>query len=114
MTSRETTLLHPSNVSDKARSIRCAAGHADLLVILVTSSSRLGRVANHFDVVPIRSDDESCVVICVVVRTQARLAIVPATRLEGRAMEGFDLLPVLGRESKVKMRRLLLGLEDDQ
>jgi hypothetical protein len=37
-----------------------------------------------------------------------------ATRLQSRAIEGFDLLAILGLERQVKMRRLLLGLVQAQ
>ena len=74
----------------------------------------LGFVANHFDVVPVRTNDESCIVVRVVVRTQTRRTIVFAARLQSRAIEGFDLLAILGRERQVKMRRLLLGAEKAQ
>jgi hypothetical protein len=67
-------------------------------------------VANHFDVVPVRIDDESCIVSPVVLREETRRTIVFATRLHSRAIESFDLLAILGRERQVKMRRLLLGL----
>src|SRR5262249_49768568 len=70
----------------------------------------LGFVANHFDVVPVRTNDESCVVVRVVVRAQTRRTIVFATRLYSRAIESFYLLAILGSERQVKMRRLLLGL----
>jgi hypothetical protein len=73
-----------------------------------------GFVANHFDVVPVRTNDESCVVVRVVVRVQTRRAIVFATRLYSRAIESFDLLAILGPERQVKMRRLLLGLVQAQ
>jgi hypothetical protein len=42
----------------------------------------LGFVANHFDVVPVRTNDESCIVVRVVVRAQTRRTIVFATRLQ--------------------------------
>ena len=74
----------------------------------------LGFVANHFDVVPVRTNDESCIVVRVVVRAQTRRAIVFATRLQSRAIEGFDLLAILGLEREVKMRRLLVGLVQAQ
>jgi len=74
----------------------------------------LGFVANHFDVVPVRTNDESCVVVRVVVRAQTRRTIVLAAGLQGRSIESFDLLAILGRERQVKMRRLLLGLEHAQ
>ena len=73
--------------------------------------SGLGCVANHFDVVPVRTYDKSCIVVCVVVRAQTRRTIVFATRFQSRAIESFDLLAIPGRERQVKMRRLLLGLE---
>src|SRR6476659_9433271 len=63
---------------------------------------------------PIRTDDESCIVVRVVLRAQTRRTIVFATRLHRRAIESFDLLAILGRERKVKRRRFLLGLEQDQ
>jgi len=68
-------------------------------------------VANHFDIVPVRTNDESCIVVRVVVRAQTRRTIVFATRFQSRAMEGFDLPAILGRERQVEMGRLLLGLE---
>ena len=74
----------------------------------------LGFVANHFDVVPVRTNDESCIVVRVVVRAQTRRTIVFATRLQSRAIESFDLLSIPGREREVKMRGLLVGLEQSQ
>lgn len=71
-------------------------------------------VANDFDVVPVRTNDESCIVVRVVVRAQTRGTIVFATRLESRAIESFDLLAILGCERQVEMRRLLLGLVQAQ
>src|ERR1700722_816494 len=70
--------------------------------------------ANHFDVVPVRTNDESCVVVRVVVRAQTRRTIVFSTRLPSLAIEGFDLPAILSRERQVKMRRLLLGLVQAQ
>src|SRR5438477_6962392 len=70
----------------------------------------LGFVANHFDVVPVRTNDKSCIVVCVVVRAHTRRTIVFSTRLQSRTIESLDLLAILGRERQVKMRRLLLGL----
>jgi hypothetical protein len=74
----------------------------------------VGFVANHFDVVPVRTNYESCIVARVVVRAQTRRTIVFATRLHGPAIESFDLLAILGRERQVKRRRLLLGLVQAQ
>ena len=67
-------------------------------------------MANHFDIVPVRSNDKSRIVVRVVVRAQARRTIVPATRLQSRAIKSLDLLAILGRKRQVKMRRLLPGL----
>jgi hypothetical protein len=50
----------------------------------------------------------------VVVRAQTRRTIVFATRLQSRAIESGDLLAILGRERQVKMRWLLVGLEQAQ
>jgi hypothetical protein len=74
----------------------------------------LGCVANHLDVVPVRTKDESCIVVRVVTRAQTRRTIVVAARLQSRAIESFDLLAILGRECQVKVRRLLLGLVQAQ
>jgi hypothetical protein len=71
-------------------------------------------LANRFDVVPVRANDESCVVVRVVVRAQTRRTIVFAARLQSRTIEGFDLLAILGRERQVKMRRPFLGLVQAQ
>jgi len=73
-----------------------------------------GFVANHFDVVPVRTNDESRIVVRVVVRAQTWRTIVFATRLQRRAIESFDLLTILGHECQMKMRRLLLGLVQAQ
>ena len=71
-------------------------------------------MANRFDVVPVRTNDESRIVVRVVARAQTRRAIVLAARLQRRAIESVDLLATLGRERQVKMRRLLLGLVQAQ
>jgi len=70
----------------------------------------LGLVANRFDVMPVRTNDESCIVIRVVARAHTRRTIVFGTRLQSRTIESLDLLAILGHERQVKMRRLLLGL----
>ena len=73
-----------------------------------------GFVANHFDVVPIRTNDESGIVVRVVLRAQTRRTIVLAPRLKSRTVEVFDLPAILGREGQVEMRRLLLHSADAQ
>src|SRR5689334_22197038 len=67
------------------------------------TQSRPGLVADHFDVVPVRIDDESCVVVRVVFRAQARRTVVPGARLQSCAIEGIDLLASLGHERDMKM-----------
>ena len=74
----------------------------------------LGFVANRFDVVPVRTNDESCIIARVVVRSQTRRTIVFATRLHRRAIESLDLAAILGCERQVKRRWLLLGLVQAQ
>jgi hypothetical protein len=74
----------------------------------------LGFVTNHFDVVPVRTNDESCIVVGVVLRAQTGRTIVFATRLQSRAIESVDLLSILSRERQVKMRRPLLSLVQAQ
>ena len=70
--------------------------------------SGLGLVANHLDVVPVRTDHKSGVIVRVVVRAQTGRAIVFATRLQSCAMEAIDLMATPGHERQVKMCRLLL------
>src|SRR5262249_60884622 len=94
--------------------LRCAMSRRQRTEHLFVEGLRLGFVANHFDVVPVRTNDESCIVSRVVVRAQTRRTIVFATSLHSRAIESFDLLAVLGPERQVKMRRLLLGLVQAQ
>lgn len=67
-------------------------------------------MANHLDVVPVRTNDESCIVARVVLRAQTRRTVVFAARVQSRTIESVDLPPILGRERQVKLRRLLLGL----
>jgi hypothetical protein len=75
---------------------------------------RIRFMANRFDVVPIWTNDESCVVVRVVLRTQTRRAIVFAARLKSRTVEIFNLPTILGREGQVEMRRLFLDSADAQ
>src|SRR5258706_10671160 len=93
---------------------RPQVGESPLVDVPSMEGLGLGFVANRFDVVPVRTNDESCIVVRVVVRAQTRRTIVFATRLQSRAIESFDLLAILGRERQVKMRRLLLGLVQAQ
>lgn len=65
-------------------------------------------MANRFNVVPIRTGYEGCVVVRVVLRTQSGRTIVHASRLESSAVEALDLLATLGRKGQMEMCRLLL------
>ena len=71
-------------------------------------------MANDFDVVPVRANDESRVVVRVVLRAQTWRTIVIAPCFESCAVEVFDLPVILGREGQVEMRRLLLDTADAQ
>ncbi len=73
-----------------------------------------GFVANHFDVVPIWTNDESRIVVRVVVWAQTWRAIIVTSRLQSRAVESFHLLTILSGERKVKVRRFLLGFVQAQ
>ena len=71
----------------------------------------LGLVTHHFDVVPVRSDDKSRVVVRMVFWAQPRRAVVFATRLQRRAIERVDLRASIGNERQMKMRWFLFSLE---
>jgi hypothetical protein len=68
-------------------------------------------IANHFNVMAIRTNHISGVVVCMVVRPQPRRAVVFSTRSKRRAVERINLLAILGFERDMKMCRLLLRLE---
>ena len=53
--------------------------------------SGLECVENRIDVVPVWANDESRIVVRVVVRTQARRTIVFSARRQSRSIESFDL-----------------------
>jgi hypothetical protein len=65
-------------------------------------------MANGFDVVPVRTNDESRIVVRVVLRAQTRSTIVFATGRQGRTKKRIHLLVTLGRERQVEMRGVLL------
>src|SRR5690348_13785596 len=60
-------------------------------------------MAHHFDVVPVRSDDERGIVMSVVTRLHLRRAVVPTARRECLAVERVDLRPVV-REKREMQR----------
>jgi len=47
-----------------------ASGRSPVVDVASVKGSGLGLVANHFDVVPVRTKHESCIVVSVVVRAQ--------------------------------------------
>ena len=67
----------------------------------------VGFMADRFDVVPVRANDESCIVVRVIFRADTRRTIVFATRFHSRAIESVDLLAILGLERQVKRGRRL-------
>ena len=97
--------LVEDNPGPRGESVIRAKAHISHRLRAVRLSEGLGLrfVAHHFDVVPVRTNDESCIVVRVVARAQARRTIVFATRLQSRAIESFDLLAILGCERQVKM-----------
>lgn len=66
-------------------------------------------MANRFDIVAVWTDHESTVIVGVVVRAQARSAIVLATGRQCRGVERINLRTRLGGESQMKGRGLLRG-----
>jgi hypothetical protein len=74
----------------------------------------VGFMADGFDVVPIRTNDEGSIVVRVVLRAQARSTIVFASHLKGSSVEVFDLLATLRREGQMQMCCLLLDPADAQ
>ena len=68
-------------------------------------------MTHRFDVVPIRVQHECCIIVRVVLRAQARRAVINATRTEGRRMERLDVTPVPRREGKMHQSRdgILVG-----
>src|SRR5262249_23263648 len=94
--------------------LRCAMSTRQRTEHLFVEGLRLGFVANHFDVVPVRTKGESCIVVRVVLRAQTRRTIVFAPRLHSRAIESVNLVAILGLERQVKMRRLFCGLVQAQ
>ena len=78
------------------------------------NSLGLGFMAHYFDVVSVRTNDESCIVVRVVIRAQFRRAIVFASGLHSRAIESVDLVTIFGPERQVKTGGFLLRLVQDQ
>ena len=71
---------------------------ASVLVLGLT----LGLMKYRLYIVSVRTDDESGVVLARILRTQTGRAIVLAASVQGRAIEGFDLISRFSYESDVK------------
>jgi hypothetical protein len=69
---------------------------------------------NHFDVVPVWVKNERRVVLTTVLRTQSRRTVALAACVKSGAIERVDLLPTLGYECDVQVRRLLVRLVKTQ
>src|SRR5689334_22122293 len=90
------------STSETMRPMRWRATTSSCVSMVIAGLS--GLVANQFDVVAVRVDDEGRVVVRVVLRPQARPAVVLAARLQRRAMEVVDLLAVPGPERDMEVR----------
>src|SRR5436190_22794376 len=71
-------------------------------------------VANRFDVVSVRTDDECGVVAPAVLRPTTRRTIVLAAGPQRRAIERVDLLPILRDERDMQRRGVLVRLVQAQ
>ena len=81
---------------------------------VLAPDSRPRRMADRFYVVSVWIDDKSGVVVGVIVRAQARSAVVFATGFQRCAMEGVDFLARSCDEGDVQRSRLVLRLEQAQ
>lgn len=66
-------------------------------------------MAHCLDVVAVRPNDESGVVVRMVVRAEAGSSVIFTARCQCREIEGVDLRASGGGECQVKMRRICLG-----
>ena len=74
----------------------------------------LAFMAHRLKIVPIRTDDECCVVIGVIVGTDARCAIIFAPCLQRSAIEIINLPACLSDERNVKWHRRPRSLAQTQ
>jgi len=71
-------------------------------------------MADGFDIVTIRVDDERGVVAPTVLGAQPGCTVVFGTGLQGSTIELVDLVPTLGHERNVEMSGSLAGLVQAQ
>src|SRR5581483_2875164 len=69
-------------------------------------------VAAGFDLVAVGIEGEGTVVVLVVMRTRAGLAIVLAASLQGRGVEGIDVGAALGLEADMRAALGIAGRID--
>jgi len=81
---------------------------------VLARDSRPRCMADRFDVVSVWIDDKSGVVVGVIVRAQARSAVVFATGFQCCAMEGVHFLARVCDEGDVQRSRLVFRLEQAQ
>ena len=74
----------------------------------------LGCMTNRFDVVPVRTNDEGCIVARMVVRTKTGRTVVLAAGLQGCVIKGPYLLSSVSNECDMKRCGLISGLEQTQ
>jgi hypothetical protein len=96
-----------TNCSERVVDFRLGGGRLEVESVLNVAAHGVpnelsgGGVAHRLDVVPVRADDESGVIVRVVFRAQAGRPL-SCTGAQGRAIKGFDLLASLGGEADVK------------
>src|SRR2546427_7742285 len=73
-----------------------------------------GRVTNGFDIVSVGVENERAVIIRMVVRAQARSAVVLAARGDRRTIERIDVRPRVGAKRDMNRRNIGLALADPE
>ena len=71
-------------------------------------------MADHLNVVPIRPNDESRVVVLVVLRAKTWRTVVFCSRVKRGFVEVFYLSPILSLKGQMQMRGLLFDTADAQ
>ena len=71
-------------------------------------------MANRFDIVSVWTNDESGVVIRMIVRAQTGGTVVSSAGFECSVIEGVHLPPISGRECQMQWRRFFVALEQAQ
>ena len=90
MADRYSLRINDSLVRDRSTMTLAIDFHDDTFIDLFEGISSCGFVADSFDIVSVRADDEGAIVVGVVLRTQARRAIVFPTCFERSTVERID------------------------